>query len=186
MFEKSNEEDFPKSKIRIHHFIGFRCEWTLWRINLEIVDKADPEDEGGNTPLHFAARNGHFEVCQLIVNNITKKNPKNFIGETPIQLASDAGHSTIVMMVQASLGKKFKLGWLDEPNFPFQTFIYHLTISTKPLVVKYVYANSVNVITTITVNHPFRPEEKFYCRINVTINAGKHVYQGITTAFFLH
>ena len=136
-----NEEDFPKSKIRIHHFIGFRCEWTLWRINLEIVDKADPEDEGGNTPLHFAARNGHFEVCQLIVNNITKKNPKNFIEETPIQLASDAGHSTIVMMIQASLGKKFKLGWLDYQIFQRQTFIYRLTITVSRMLQRHSFLN---------------------------------------------
>ena len=77
---------------------------------MEIVDKGDPEDEDGHTPLHFAAKKGHLEVCQLIVNNIKDKEPKNCNGKTPIQLASDSGHFTIVKMLQAGLSKKIKLG----------------------------------------------------------------------------
>ena len=30
----------------------------------------NPKDNLGETPLHFAAQNGHLPVCQLIINNI--------------------------------------------------------------------------------------------------------------------
>ena len=39
------------------------------------------------TPLHTAARNGHFEVCKLILENVEDKNPPDNIGSTPINEA---------------------------------------------------------------------------------------------------
>ena len=34
----------------------------------------NPKDNLGETPLHFAAQNGHLSVCQLIINNIKVSN----------------------------------------------------------------------------------------------------------------
>ena len=34
----------------------------------------NPKDNLGETPLHFAAQNGHLPVCQLIINNIKVSN----------------------------------------------------------------------------------------------------------------
>ena len=44
--------------------------------------------------LHWAAFNGHFAVCQLIIgsDSLKNKNPSNKLGTTPLQLASLNGH----------------------------------------------------------------------------------------------
>ena len=53
-----------------------------------IVDK-NPEDIWGNTPLHFAARQGHFKICKYILQNVVDKDPENKYGETPFQCVSE-------------------------------------------------------------------------------------------------
>ena len=39
------------------------------------VDNKNPKDNDGQTPLHFAVRYGHFELCQLFMDNLEEKNP---------------------------------------------------------------------------------------------------------------
>ena len=46
------------------------------------------------TPLHLAARNGHIDVCRLIMKNVWNKNPKLF-GATPRKLAYENDHMEI-------------------------------------------------------------------------------------------
>ena len=41
--------------IKLHFFI------------LEKIFEKNPADGNGMTPYHYAAKNGHFEVCQLIM-----------------------------------------------------------------------------------------------------------------------
>ena len=49
----------------------------------------NPENEYGVTPLHLAAKNGHFDICILLIANIlTDKNPRNDIGRTPLHAAA--------------------------------------------------------------------------------------------------
>ena len=52
----------------------------------------------GDTPLHNAAENGHFEICQLIIENVTDKNPSNKSGETPLEIATKKGYSNIIQL----------------------------------------------------------------------------------------
>ena len=48
------------------------------------------ENSLGYTPLHYAAKNGHFEVYQKMAHNTTLKNPKSKVnGSTPLGLADD-------------------------------------------------------------------------------------------------
>ena len=37
---------------------------------IECVDNKNPKDEYGETPLHEAADNGHYEICKLIIENL--------------------------------------------------------------------------------------------------------------------
>ena len=49
----------------------------------QIFDK-NPRDNSGLTPLHYAARYGHFKTCKLIIESIEDKNPGNNFGTTPL------------------------------------------------------------------------------------------------------
>ena len=67
----------------------------------------------GSTPLHFAAYNGHLEVCKLIMDNITDKNPANTVternmdeGETPFHFAAKAGQLAVCQLFLDNLSDK--------------------------------------------------------------------------------
>jgi len=47
----------------------------------------NPFDRNGGTPLHLSAKNGHFDICQLIMENVPNKNPANLFGITPLHEA---------------------------------------------------------------------------------------------------
>ena len=49
----------------------------------------------GETPLHWAAKNGHFEICRLIMSNINKKNPRNSYFHTQVYALSRNGMQAI-------------------------------------------------------------------------------------------
>ena len=53
------------------------------------MDK-NPKNYSNNTPLHFAAKRGHYDVFHLILNSADDKNPKNTVGVTPLHLAAHA------------------------------------------------------------------------------------------------
>ena len=49
----------------------------------------------GVTHFHIAAELGHFEICQLITENIEVKNPTTMKAWTPLHLATLNGHFDI-------------------------------------------------------------------------------------------
>ena len=50
--------------------------------------------------LHLAAQEGHFEVCQYILNNISvDRNITDFIGRSPIHLAASRGHLQVCKLL---------------------------------------------------------------------------------------
>ena len=59
----------------------------------------NPRDQRGETPLHWAAWNGHFHVCKLILDNTGVKNPEDNIGWTPLHAAAEKGHLAICHMI---------------------------------------------------------------------------------------
>ena len=76
------------------------------------------KDDEGQTPFHLAAKNGHLEICRLILANIVDKNPVNNDGETPSQLAAYHGHLSVMELIKSELSKKVKNGCssgLDKP-----------------------------------------------------------------------
>ena len=60
----------------------------------------------GSTPLHFAAQNGHLEVCKLIMDNITDKNPANVEGEMPYHFAAKKGQLAVCQFMLENLSDK--------------------------------------------------------------------------------
>ena len=60
----------------------------------------NPRNDIGFTPLHSAAQNGHFDVCQLILSFIQDKNPKSDITDiTPLHYAAKNGHFEVCKLI---------------------------------------------------------------------------------------
>ena len=69
------------------------------KMHVEAKDK-NPKDEDWNTPLHCAAKGGHYTICKLIIDAGTEdKNPSNINGETPLHSAAEGGHYTICKLI---------------------------------------------------------------------------------------
>ena len=55
----------------------------------------------GRTPLHWAASNGYFEVCKLIIDGTSNKNPAEieYDGNTPLHFAATYGHLEVCQLI---------------------------------------------------------------------------------------
>ena len=60
----------------------------------------------GTTPFHEAAENGHFSICQLIINNTKDLKPLDFEGKTPFDLAKENGHKKICKLIKSAIRKQ--------------------------------------------------------------------------------
>ena len=78
----------------------------------------NPSNGFGKTALHFAAKNGYFNVCKLIAENIEEKNPQDHFGKTPLQMAEDNDQSFIVEYFQTILELPRKLA-LPRKSCPY-------------------------------------------------------------------
>ena len=63
----------------------------------------NPKDYRGNTPLHLAARIGHFNLCELIILNVVNKNPINLHYETPMMVAAISNHDAVCDFLKKSV-----------------------------------------------------------------------------------
>ena len=45
----------------------------------------------GETSLHWAAENGHKQICKMIMDEINDKNPSGQFGKTPLHRAVQNG-----------------------------------------------------------------------------------------------
>ena len=52
----------------------------------------NPANNVGFTPLHIAAKNGHFVICKLIIDHVDETNPADNNGSTPLYIAVQNGH----------------------------------------------------------------------------------------------
>ena len=59
------------------------------------------DDNWGATPLHFAARNGHKDVAELLVVKGAAMNTKDDDGRTPLHMVADIGHNGIAELLIA-------------------------------------------------------------------------------------
>ena len=67
-------------------------QFKIFKLIMESIDEKSPVDDEGDTPLHYAADAGHFDMCEYIINRVTNKSPLNNIGKTPKDIASEKGH----------------------------------------------------------------------------------------------
>ena len=74
----------------------------LMKTNSSLQEK-NPRNSRGETPLHYAAENGHFEVCKLIIEWVDDKSPRNDNGITPLQKAKSKGHLEIYRFIMEKI-----------------------------------------------------------------------------------
>ncbi len=60
------------------------------------------KDDGGETPLHLAAANGHKDVVELLLASKAEANAKDNAGVTPLYLAACEGHKDVAELLVAS------------------------------------------------------------------------------------
>ena len=76
----------------------------------------DTEDRW--TPLHLAASNGHFSVCELMIDNISRKNPKDRHGWTPLHSAAQNGHLRVCKLILSNIleSKEYSMNFICNPS----------------------------------------------------------------------
>ena len=96
-----NPEDNTGSTLRHLAASEEICEFTIRKI----VDK-NPADINGETPLHFAAQNGHYKSHQIIFQNVFDRNPRNILGYFPLHVAALHGHFEIFVVTLPNVQDK--------------------------------------------------------------------------------
>ena len=70
----------------------------------------NPRKKNGWTPLHIAAKKGHFEILKLIIGQVEDKNPaihgNNFYGGTPLHFAVSENHLEICKLILGEIKDK--------------------------------------------------------------------------------
>jgi len=59
-----------------------------------------------NTALHNFAANGHFGICQIIIENEVDKHPTDYFGNTPLHIAAENGHLEVCQCITEKVTDK--------------------------------------------------------------------------------
>ena len=73
------------------------------------TDTPNAPNNNGVIPIHYAARNGHFEIVRLLMSSTDTPNAPANTGITPIHCAARYGHFEIVRLLMLST---------ENPNAP--------------------------------------------------------------------
>lgn len=98
-------------KTFLHHLVELnKCD--LLEIALEYVrDKNPPDGVTQQTPLHYAAEDGNYEICQLFLNKLAAAdlNPPDTYGRSPLHLAAVRGHEKVCGLFLDHVKDKYPL-----------------------------------------------------------------------------
>ena len=87
------------------HVAAMTGQIKVFQTMLEKAVDKDPKDDNWDTPLHSAARGGHYTICKLIFDaGIEDKNPINENFETPLELATLNNHTKVGLLILESVG----------------------------------------------------------------------------------
>ena len=87
--------------IRLFHKAAEKGDLALYQfmVKNKIMEDTNPKDQDGFTPLHWAAKNGHVELYQWIMDQVVDKNPRDNSGFTPLHLAAKNGHVAVANLI---------------------------------------------------------------------------------------
>ena len=63
----------------------------------------DSKDRCGQTPLSWAARNGHEAVVVLLLEKVTDVDSKDNYGRTPLSWALENDHEVVAVLLKSKL-----------------------------------------------------------------------------------
>ena len=99
--------DFHDAALKGYYYI---CELIMNAFNAVGIKNKNPanEDPGdqGETPLHKAAKNGHFKICKLILENVVDKCPISEKGMTPLHWSDRCGRLETCQMILKNIDKE--------------------------------------------------------------------------------
>ena len=78
----------------------------MFKLIAKNSENLSPRNNYGYTPLHNAAREGHYEMCKFIIKNVQDLNPISQSKETPTNLAEKEGHKKISELLKSANLKK--------------------------------------------------------------------------------
>lgn len=78
-----------KTKWPLHVACGLGEMEQVNKLLAEGVDASQANDGWKNTPMHFAANNGHLAVAKLLKEQGAEVNAKNLLGATPLHYAAE-------------------------------------------------------------------------------------------------
>ena len=98
---------------------------------LRFVGHGNPlsKDDNGSTPLHYAARNGHFEHFRLVFEHAKSKNPTTQHGTTVLHSAARKGNFLVCSLIIDYLKKKYGGNLIHEIPDWFDRTPFHLAAS---------------------------------------------------------
>ena len=94
-------------KKNMRSFEGAEDSWreVLYRVPVDFVRQLVFASQNPlnyyrrRTPFHFAARDGHLDICQLIMERVANKSPTDNTGWTPLHFAAMNGHLDICQLI---------------------------------------------------------------------------------------
>ena len=82
----------------------------MFKIILNYTENISPKHEDiWHTPLHNAAEEGHYEMCEFIIEHVKDRqdlNSVDYFGKTPFDLAEKKGHKKICELLKSALSKE--------------------------------------------------------------------------------
>ena len=92
-----NSNEFPL-KCVLTLYLAAKCGNTkdVQQCLLNYGENPDAANRNGDTPLHLASQNGHFEVVEVLLRNNADANIRNVFGKAPLHIAAEMGYAEIV------------------------------------------------------------------------------------------
>ncbi|WP_187146278.1 ankyrin repeat domain-containing protein [Candidatus Amoebophilus asiaticus] len=93
------------TKLLLEHeaYICAKLNWDIFQRSVESVHSLverefaiNSKDDSGDTPLHKAARNGHLEVVEILLDQGANANATNIKGLTPYQVTKEVSILTVL------------------------------------------------------------------------------------------
>ena len=86
-------------RTQLHHCVRNGLTYSVKRLLSIRNINVNVKDVNGDTPLHYAAANGHVEIARLLLQNGAEVNAKGNDGWTPLHFAAFQGHVDILHLL---------------------------------------------------------------------------------------